>query len=97
MSKDKGSIVTIEKVGRKYAYLNNGHRIFLGDFTIDGGQYSSPGKCYLSEKEYLDKIERQRAVSEFRKLMTSISFKTVTLEQIKAAKEALGVQDEKTT
>ena len=97
MTEVKGYSVTITKVGRKYAHLDNRNRIFLDNLVVDGGQYSSPGECHLSEQDYLATIERQREISEFRKLMTSMSFKNITLEQIRTANEVLGVQDEKAT
>lgn len=46
------SEVAVTKVGRKYADLNSGDRLILDTMTIDGGQYTSPGKCYLSKDVY---------------------------------------------
>lgn len=44
--------VVVRKVGRKYADLDSGERLILDTMTLDGGQYTSPGKCYLSKEAY---------------------------------------------
>jgi hypothetical protein len=49
--------VTVLKVGRKWATLDNQARIDLSDWLADGGAYSSPGRCYLSKQEYDDEQE----------------------------------------
>lgn len=46
--------VTIEKVGRKWAHLINGHRIELENLIADGGGYSSPGRCYMTREEVVE-------------------------------------------
>jgi hypothetical protein len=49
--------VTVLKVGRKWATLDNQTRIALEDWIADGGEYSSPGRCYPSKQEYDDECE----------------------------------------
>jgi hypothetical protein len=49
--------VTVLKAGRKWATLDNDTRIDLEDWVADGGDYSSPGRCYLSKQEYDDECE----------------------------------------
>ena len=44
--------VTIEKVGRKWLHLSNGHRADIDTLRLDGGEYSSPGTCWESESDY---------------------------------------------
>ena len=50
-------LVTVTKVGRKWATLNTRHRVNIETLIVDGGNYNSPGKCYLTEAEYRQKIE----------------------------------------
>lgn len=50
--------VTVEKVGRIWAHLNERNRIDKQTLIADGGEYSSPGRCYLSKAEYDEYIER---------------------------------------
>ncbi len=51
--------VTIEKVGRKWITLSNGHRIDKESMRADGDGYASPGCCYMSETEY--QVAKMRA------------------------------------
>lgn len=57
--------VTIEKVGRKWLTLSNAYRVSVDDLTIDGGNASSPGRCYLSEQEHRDAVELDEAWRKF--------------------------------
>lgn len=43
----KGREVTVLKVGRKWAELDNGERIDLETLISDGGRYAPNGRCYL--------------------------------------------------
>lgn len=58
--------VTVTKIGRKWAEIDmgwRGSRIDLEDWRVDGGQYSSPGSCYVSRQAWDDERQRQRAWS----------------------------------
>lgn len=44
--------VTITKVGRKWLTLNNGYRAAVDGLALDGGEYSSPGVCYLTREAW---------------------------------------------
>lgn len=44
--------VTIVKVGRKWLTLDNGYRAAIDTLVLDGGQFISPGRCYLTRKEW---------------------------------------------
>ena len=46
--------VTVKKIGRKWVYLSNHHRIDRKTMEADGRGYSSPGKCYPSQQDYFD-------------------------------------------
>jgi hypothetical protein len=48
----QGRTVTVEKVGRKWAYIDHNERVDIKTMWVDGGQYSSPGKCYPSKEAY---------------------------------------------
>jgi hypothetical protein len=53
--RDQSSYVEIMKVGRKWATLSSGHKVDLVSFYADGGNFSPPGRIWLSEgawKEY---------------------------------------------
>lgn len=55
--------VTITKVGRKWAYLDypsrDEYRIDKSTLFIDGGEYTSPGRCYHSREEYESELARE--------------------------------------
>lgn len=53
--------VTVTRIGHRWAYLNNKQRLDKNTLIADGGEYSSPGKCYLSESVYLEQVERDLA------------------------------------
>lgn len=82
--------VTVLKVGRKWAQLDNNERIDLETFIADAGQYSSPGRCYLSQEEYEAKVTIGSAWSNLKR---SIDYKSppdgVTVEDIEAARQLL--------
>jgi hypothetical protein len=47
--------VTVGKIGRKWATISSGaDRIDRETLVADGGQYISPGRCYLSQQAYED-------------------------------------------
>jgi hypothetical protein len=50
--------VTITKVARKWVTLDNGYRIDKDRMVADGGQYSSPGRCYYSKALHEEERER---------------------------------------
>lgn len=50
--------VRVEKIGRKWASLNTQYRIDINTLWADGGQYSSPGRCWLSRDAWLAEQRR---------------------------------------
>lgn len=87
----KQSEVVVTKVGRKFADLNTGDRMRLETMTIDAGQYTSPGKCFLSKDDY-DATEG--AVEAWRKLRADFSIQKpagVTIADIQAARALLKI------
>lgn len=62
----RDALVTITKVGRDYAYFGHGYRIRLDTLDIYGGDYSNPGRCYLSKEEHDAEVRAQKAWLELR-------------------------------
>lgn len=63
------SEVTVTKVGRKWAQLSNHERIDVQTLYADGGQYVSPGRCWLSKVECDAEANRQAAWSDLVKMI----------------------------
>jgi hypothetical protein len=54
--------VTVIKVGRKWAEIDvRGYRIDKTTLAIDGGDYTSPGRCYLCRETYERRVALLRA------------------------------------
>lgn len=54
--------VTITKIGRKWAQLSGNHgRMDIKSYWIDGGQDTSPGRCWISKEVYEAELSRQKA------------------------------------
>ena len=88
--------VTISKVGRKFAELDYGrnYRILIADWSIDGGDYMSPGRCYPSEAEYLAEIKLTQDWGKFKNAVRGIfrvEQTSITVEAIAVAAKALGI------
>lgn len=84
--------VTVEKVGRKWAYIGYSDRIDVETLVMDGGQYSSPGTCYVSQKAYKDEIKLIQIWNAFRRLVDHHHIpKGITVERIQEAQKILGI------
>ena len=66
------SEVTVEKIGRKWATLDCRYRIDLVSLRADGGEYSSPGACYLNEQVYLEERMLLSAWNAFKRRIEHI-------------------------
>lgn len=64
--RDKSCTVRVTKVGRKWAQLDNGDRIDVQTLRVDCGQYSSSGRCWLSEADWRKEESRQQAWRDLR-------------------------------
>lgn len=51
-SRDNQQEVTIQSIGRKWAKVCYVGNVDINTLEVDVGNYSSPGKCYLSQEEY---------------------------------------------
>lgn len=84
--------VTVTKVGRLWATLDNRMRC---DFNgiVDGGGYSSPGQCYESREEYESISALENAWREFQMNIYAYrkSPESVSVENIAEAKRILGL------
>lgn len=86
LERAEGSEVVVEKIGRNWAHLSDGHRINKESMVADGGKHSSPGRCYLSKEHYDAEIQLIRAWREFAQRVPMYGVpKGVTIEDIKAA------------
>jgi hypothetical protein len=57
---------TVTKVGKKWASIGYRIRIDIETMWADGGKYSSPGRCYFSEQEYLVEMSLFNKWQEFK-------------------------------
>lgn len=83
--------VTVTKVGRIYATLDNGERINIQTLWQDDGQYSSRAKCWRSKEEYESSLALEKAWREFCQLVDR-NWQLpdgVTINQIQNARRAL--------
>lgn len=82
---------TVTKVGRDWVYLNNGNRFNIETMKIDGGNYFSPGKCYLSEEDEIKERELNKAWQDFKTKIRNIYHvpKSVTIEDIKQTEKLI--------
>jgi hypothetical protein len=64
---NRGVIVLVEKVGRRWITLSNGHRIDVNSWYADGGKYTSPGRIYVSQEDYENTTRTQIAWDAFKK------------------------------
>lgn len=85
--------VTVTKIGRKWASLDNGYRISLESLYADGGQYASPGRCWPNREAYEAALYRAHKWSALRKWLDHKYSppEGVTVEQMQQAAKLLGL------
>lgn len=89
----EGRDVTVTRVGRKWATLDNGYRISVDSWRADGNGYQSPGRCYVNRDAHWHETKR---VEGWNALHTRIRNQHsipdgVTTEQIEQASVLLGL------
>lgn len=90
--------VSISKIGRKWVYVKHTEggydkgRIGIDDLRMDGGDYTSPGECYISKESY-EKEKHRNVVWE--RILNSIRYsacpKNMSIEKLNEFAELLGV------
>jgi hypothetical protein len=85
--------VTVERVGRKWAYLAGNQGRIDDALVVDGGNYSSPGRCYGSWQEYEETTELAKAWNEFWRAIQNRHKcpDGVTVEKISRARAILNI------
>src|SRR6266550_2190989 len=90
--------VKVTKIGRNWAELEGGQgRVDVKTLWLDGGQYASPGRCWLSREAYELHVLRQTVWRKLRLRLTN-EFTVpegVTVEQIEQAAALLGLAEVK--
>lgn len=82
--------VTVTKVGRKWAQLDNGCRINNDTLCAERGEYMSPGRCYLSKDIYDAEVALKKAWSGMKRDIQYASIQEgVTVVDIEAARKLL--------
>ena len=87
--------VTVTKVGRKWAEISErGYRVDLVSLMVDGGQHSSPARCFLSQEAHVAEYYREACWKAMRNHFTHKwnAPNGLLIEQIKVAAMALGVE-----
>lgn len=64
--------VRVEKIGHKWIYISNGKRLHHANLHADGGQYQSPGKCYLRLEDYQAERAHEIAWSALKKRLNGL-------------------------
>lgn len=62
-------ITKVIKVGRKWAELDSRYRIDLTTLVADGGQYTSPGRCWLRKEDWEAAVRRSERWDYLRRLV----------------------------
>lgn len=83
-------LITIEKVGRVWMTSSNLGRMRINKKTlcIDGGEYASPGKCWISESDYHQHNELSSAWQDLRYRMENYRYTLpdeITVDKIRQA------------
>jgi hypothetical protein len=83
---------TIRSVGRKWAVIDSprSRRVDLETLEIDGGGYSSPGRCYLSPEHYEREMQRLALWKQLREYVNTFNPPpSMTLERLEGILGAL--------
>lgn len=87
---DRSHAVTVVKVGRKWAHLNSYYgKIDIETLWLDGGKYSSPGRCWASKEAWEAEQHRHRVWYDFQRRLTHTPPDGVTVDTIEKIKSML--------
>ena len=86
-----GHCASVKSVGRKWANLELGkYRVSLQTLEIDGGGYSSPGRCYLSIEHHEQEQKRRELWRQLREYLNTFNPPpSMTLERLEGILGAL--------
>lgn len=91
-SRNSPAEVTVTAIGRRWVKIaNRGYgnaRFDKVSFEVDGGEYSSPGRIFLSWDDFNAERERAELLKELRKLANEYST-PYTLAQLRKAVQVL--------
>lgn len=85
--------LTIMKIGRKWLTMDNEDRVSIDDLIVDGGNYSSLGRCYVDRVAYEQEKTLKDAWTAFRQDADRMrqTPELATIEAIQQARKLLGV------
>lgn len=84
--------VTVVKIGRKWATIDlRNYRINIHTLRADGGDYLSPGHCYLDRATYEDERDREALYSSIRQRLGGRCPAGVSLDDLRQAERLLGL------
>ena len=87
--------VQVEKIGRRWAALSTGRRIDVETMWADGGEFSSPGMCWMSKEAYEAHHARALAWGRLATALRNLSPPAgVTADDIAAARKLLRLDPE---
>jgi hypothetical protein len=87
LSRGNPKWVGIEKVGKKWLWLEHKVKVDKETLIVDGGEYASPGRCWIDEATYQHYVSLKKTWREFRVSVDRYWNVPdgVTIEQIKQA------------
>ena len=88
----KAHWVEVTKVGRKWLHYGFGSRACKNSLVVDGGDYSSPGQCYRTEEEYIERKAHNIVWGRFRSEILHSHSPVATREAIEKAAALLGIE-----
>jgi hypothetical protein len=88
---NEGREVTVTKVGRKWAELDNRDRIDVESLVADGRGYSPDGRCWVSKEAYDLEQLRLRWMRRFNEAF-SWARPGFSLQQLTIAAKVLGIE-----
>lgn len=83
--------VAVVKVGRVWMTLSNGKRADVKTLVVDGGKYSSPGRCWLNKEERESELAARKAWQSLKARMGHAAPEGVSAESIERAAKLLGL------
>lgn len=81
----------VQKVGRKWIELSNCHRMNAETMMLDGGNYSPPGRCFLSREEFEEIKQKKDAWMLFQRKAYWLIPDKFCIDDIRAAAKLLRI------